>query len=277
MNTDYTNCYPGMAQTDETCWRFTDKGAQEAERVLFSNWWREVINQYGIKISYHVNTFNVLSADSIYGEQPTKTFAEPRDIVMAVNLNDNAISLSKYGFMSDDEITAYIHISSYEATFSSLTSVYSTQYSVVEPKAGDVFQLSEFGDDRPNNRQPKYFEITEKIDEDISQINNLGGHYVFMIKAKRYDYSFEPGIPFNDINSNITGNQQIYEDKFTGRLGGGVNPNTELKKENYDEYNVDRTSIDEVFDMSVNDTDVYGEYYQKPGTLQGNLPFDLET
>ena len=262
MSIDYdNNCYPGLVQDDETCWRFTDKGVQDSERVLFSNWWREVINQYGVKVSYFVNTFNVLSADNIYGEEPTKTFAEPRDIVIAVNLNDNAITLSKYGFLSDDEITAYVHISSYEATFDSLSSVYDTQYSIVEPKAGDIFQLSEFGDDRPADRQPKYFEITEKLDEDISQINPLAGHYVFIIKAKRYDYSFEPGIPFNTVGEGISGNQQIYEDAFTGRLSGGANIETEPKKENYSEYSADSTSIDEVFDMGVNDTDIYGDYY----------------
>jgi hypothetical protein len=139
--------------------------------------------------------------------------------------------------------------------------LFDTQYSIVEPKAGDIFQLSEFGDDRPADRQPKYFEVTEKLDEDISQINNLAGHYVFLIKAKRYDYSFEPGIPFNTLGENISGNQQIYEDSFAGRLSGGANIETEPKKDDYDEYSADQTSIDEVFDMRVNDTDVYGDYY----------------
>lgn len=262
MNINYdNNCFPGVVQDDESCWRFTDKSTQQSERILFSNWWRELINQYGVKIKYFVNTFNILSADNIYGEDPTKTFAPPRDLIMAVNLNDNAITLSKYGFLSDDEITAYIHISSFQSKFETLSSVFDTQYSIVEPKAGDIFQLSEFGDDRPADRQPKYFEVTEKLDEDISQINNLAGHYVFLIKAKRYDYSFEPGIPFNTLGENISGNQQIYEDSFAGRLSGGANTETEPKKDGYDEYSADQTSIDEVFDMRVNDTDVYGDYY----------------
>jgi hypothetical protein len=261
MNTDYDNdCYPGMSQSDETCWRFTDKGNQEGERTLFNNWWREILNQYGTQVKYFVNTFNILSADNIYGEHTTKTFSPPVDFIMAVTLNDNAITLSKFGFMSDDEITAYIHIQTFQTKFEFLSSIYETQYSIIEPKAGDVFQLSEFGNDRPSNRQPKYFEITQKIDEDISVMNNLGGHYVFQIKAKRYDYSFEPGIPFNTRSEGISGNQQIYESSFAGRLSGGVNPETELKKEFYDEYNVDNTSATEVFDMKVNNTDIYGDY-----------------
>ena len=121
--------------------------------------------------------------------------------------------------------------------------------------------MSEYGDDRPNNRQAKYFEITEKLDEDIAQINNLAGHYVFLIKAKRLDYSFEPNIPFNNLTSGISGNSQIYEDTFAGRLSGGVNEQSQTKKEDYDLYNVDNVSKEDVFDMSINDTDVYGDYY----------------
>jgi hypothetical protein len=287
---DYSCDYPGLVQTDETCYRFTDKSIQASERVLFSNYWREQINQYGIKVNYFVNTYNVLSADNFYGEQPTKTFAEPRQIVLAVTLNENAITLSQFGFESDDEITAYIHISSFYDDFYTL-SAYETQYNVVEPKAGDVFELSEYGDDRPNNRQSKFFEITQKIDQDVSQINNLQGHYVFLIKAKRLDYSFEPNIPveFSDltkilgkedsigleteINFNstgnpiglkkvtVSGNYQVYEDSFAGRLSGGENEESQLKKDGYDQYNVDTTSKTDVFDMSINDTDVYGDYY----------------
>ena len=261
MSGNYNDCYPGMQVVDEACYRFTDKSIQESERFLFSNWWREQINQYGVKVKYFVNTFNTLSANNLYGEEPTKVFADPREIIIAATLNENAITLSQFGFQSDDDITAYIHISSFYDEFYTLSAVWETQYNIVEPKAGDIFQLSEYGDDRPNNRQAKYFEITEKLDEDVAQINNLAGHYVFLIKAKRLDYSFEPNIPFNNLTSNISGNSQIYEDTFAGRLSSGANEQTQTKKDNYDLYNVDSISKDDVFNMSVNDTDVYGDYY----------------
>lgn len=278
MSVNYNNNpFPGLVQDDETCWRFTDKSNQDSERILFDNWWREIINQFGVKTTYYVNTFNTLSADNLYGEQPTKKFAPPVEFVMGINLNDNAITLSQFGFLSDDEVTGYIHIESFESSFSSLTAegLWETQNDIIEPKAGDIFQLSEFGNDRPSSRQPKYFEITEKLDEDISQINPLAGHYVFLVKAKRYDYSFEPGIPFtsvgpefvgshpddNTLSVGISGNDQVYEDTFAGRLSGGENPESLPKQDNYDEYNADSFSKEEVFDMSANDTDVYGEYY----------------
>jgi hypothetical protein len=295
MSIDYNNNpFPGLVQDDQTCWRFTDKSNQDSERLLFDNWWRELINQFGVKTTYYVNTFNTLSADNLYGEQPTKKFAPPVEFVMGINLNDNAITLSQFGFLSDDEVTGFIHIQAFESAFSSLTAegLWETQNNIIEPKAGDIFQLSEFGSDRPSNRQPKYFEITEKLDEDIAQINPLAGHYVFLVKAKRYDYSFEPGITFTSIGPEyltthggagllagddplfvgdhpddatlsvgISGNDQIYEDSFAGRLSGGANPESLPKQENYDEYDADSFSKNEVFDMSENDTDVYGEYY----------------
>ena len=65
MSIDYDNCYPGMQVVDEACYRFTDKSIQESERFLFSNWWREQINQYGVKVKYFVNTFNTLSANNL--------------------------------------------------------------------------------------------------------------------------------------------------------------------------------------------------------------------
>jgi hypothetical protein len=314
---DYSCDYPGIVQTDETCFRFTDKSIQSNERVLFSNYWREQINQYGVKVNYYVNTYNTLCADNFYGEQPTQTFADPRKITLAVTLNENAITLSKFGFESDDELTAYVHISSFYDEFATLSAdfapygedvsmivngkipqgIYDRYFTfdpIVEPKAGDVFELTEYGDDRPNNRQSKFFEITEKLDQDISQINNLQGHYVFLLKAKRLDYSFEPNINFNNaeiinkladlstdasslsdistedfltIQAVITAaggeytNDQVYDDKFAGRVPGGTNPASRQKREDYNLYSADEISKKDVFDMSDNDTDVYGDYY----------------
>jgi len=231
---------------------------------------------------------------------------------LAVTLNENAINLSKFGFESDDEITAYIHISTFYDEFYSLSSVFDPmdhlinqkvtqgvydRYAkfgpIVEPKAGDVFELSEYGNDRPNDRQAKFFEITEKLDQDISQINNLQGHYVFLLKAKRLDYSFEPNINFNNADSKLIfadlslntsslsdlttedfftlqaglcaggefTNDQVYEGEFAGRLPNGSNQRSLPKREDYDLYDTDNISKEDVFDMSNNDTDVYGDYY----------------
>jgi len=56
-------------------------------------------------------------------------------------------------------------------------------------------------------------------------------------------------------------NDQVYEDRFAGRLPGGTNPKSMDKREDYELYSADNISKKDVFDMSENDTDVYGDYY----------------
>jgi hypothetical protein len=227
--------YP-LAFQDNECFRFTDKTNNEAERVTFSNYWREQISLYGQRINYYVNNMTLSSADLLYGEEPTQQFSQPASIVIAVNLNENALMLSKYGLLSEDELTAFVHISAFYETFGYLK----------EPKSGDVFQLTEYGNDRPGGRDGKYFEITERLDEDVAQINPLAGHYVWLIKAKRFEYSFEPGISGSKVND------QVYDDTLSPTATGANKP--------YD-YSAD-TDSKQIFDYSKTDySDVYGGYY----------------
>lgn len=225
--------------------RFTDKENNECERELYSNYMREQISLYGQKISYYRNTTSTLSADNIYGEQPLARFEDPRSIIMMVNLTENALILSKFGFQSDDQITAYVHISSFYA-------VYPPD---VEPKAGDVFKLTEYGSDRPGERDGKLFEITERVDQDNSQINPLMGHYVWMLKAKRFDYSFEPNIPPE------RGSNQVFDDNKYGTVDPINAENTLVNRTSAYPGDADTTSQQKVFDMSVNNTLEYGGYY----------------
>ena len=96
---------------DNTCFRFTDKSKNADERNIISNYWREQINLYGQKVGYIVNNTSTLSADMLYGEQPTQQYSPPQDLIIAINLNENALLLSKFGLVSDDEVTAFVHIS----------------------------------------------------------------------------------------------------------------------------------------------------------------------
>ena len=225
--------------------RFTDKENNECERELHSNYYREQIAMYGQKVMYYRNTTTALSADNIYGEQPLARFEEPRAMVMMINLTENALILSKFGFQSDDQVTAYVHISSFYA-------VYPPE---VEPKSGDLFQLSEYGSDRPGERNGKIFEITERVDQDISQMNPLMGHYVWMIKAKRFDYSFEPNAPQE------RGNNQVFDDTQYGTTDPINSENTLVVRTSAYPTDVDSTSRNKVMDMSVNNTLEYGGYY----------------
>ena len=155
---------------------------------------------------------------------------------MAINLNENALMLSKYGLLSEDEVTAFIPI----------TGFYNTFGFNAEPKSGDVFQLVEYGDDRPGGRDGKMFEVTERLDEDIAQINPLAGHYVWLVKAKRFEYSFEPGLSGEAVNN------QVFDDTKVPTASGADKPYTD---------SVDQESK-AVFDYSLTDySNIYGGYY----------------
>jgi len=244
MPTETKDYYTGGLETgyypfsfkDNECFRFTDKDNNEAERITYSNYWREQINLYGQKVGYYVNNFSLSSADLLYGEEPLQRYSPPQMIIMAVNLNDNALMLSKYGLLSEDEVTAFIHISGFYETFGV----------DAEPKSGDVFQLTEYGRSRPGGRDGKFFEITERLDEDTAQINALAGHYVWLVKAKRFEWSFEPGLSGDAVNS------QVYDDTKSSSVTGASKPYS---------FNVD-TESREIFDYSKTDYgNVYGGYY----------------
>lgn len=223
--------------------RFTDKQNNQSERLLYSNYWREQIDMYGQKVLYYRNNYNILSADNFYGEQPLAGYQEPKHIIMGVQLSENALVLSKFGFQSDDTVTAYIHISSFYAVFPTNS----------EPKAGDVFKLVEYGSDRPGERDGKMFEITERCDEDNSQMNPLMGHYVWMLKAKRFDYSYEPTI------TPERGIAQVHDDTFYGDLSG--REISVVERTSSYPVDADHLSKEQVYDMSNNNTLTYGGYY----------------
>ena len=241
MSTEYftgntnINVYP-FAFQDNECVRFTNKDNTASERMLYNNYWREQLNLYGQKVNYYVNNFSLLSADNLYGEQPTQKYSLPESIIMGVNLNENALMLSKYGLMSDDEVTAFVHISAFKVVFGS----------DAEPKSGDVFCMSEYGSDRPGGRSGNYYEITQRLDQDIAQINTLAGHYVWLLKAKRFEYSFEPGLSGESVN------QQVFDDTLSSGVSGAT--------KNYG-YNVD-VAGQQIFDYSLTSgyDNVYGGY-----------------
>lgn len=239
-----TNCirtYP-MDEYVPSTLRVTDKENNAAERLVYSNYWREQIDMYGQKIQYYRNPYNIQMGDNLYGELPLSAYEGPYTMIMGVKLSENALILSKFGYQSDDTVTAFLHISSFYHYFPPNS----------EPKAGDLFKLVEYGSDRPGERDGKVFEITERVDEDNSQINPLMGHYVWMLKAKRFEYSEEPNAPKEK------GNNQVFDDTFYGTLTATSTPTQRVSSYPGD---VDNDSKKFVFDMSINDTLEYGGYY----------------
>jgi hypothetical protein len=241
------------AVANPACGQFFNPGNFQAEQIIYDTSYSDLINSYGVPINYYVNTFNLSTADLLYGEDPTRRFLGPYELQMYIELSENAINLSKFGFASDDELTGYLHINTFTITMSGLIN-YSQFGQVVEPKSGDVIELAALGCDRPNGRGSKWFEITERVDQDVAQLNPLLGHYIYRVKAKRYEHSFEPGL------SGEKQNQQVYENSFSGVISANI-PGVSASEDKSYTFDVDNLSKTQVLDMSVNNTDIYGSYY----------------
>jgi len=245
------NVFAGVANA--ACGQFFNPGNFQAEQIIYDTSFADLINNFGVPVNYYVNTFNISSADALYGEDPTRKFLGPYELQLYVELAENAINLSRFGFSSEDELTGYLHINTFTTTMSSLVN-YASFGQVVEPKSGDIIELTALGCDRPNGRGPKWFEITERVDQDIAQLNPLLGHYVYRVRAKRYEHSFEPGL------SGERQNQQVFENSFSGVLSSNI-PGVSASEAKSYPFDVDDASKVDVLDMSVNDTDIYGSYY----------------
>lgn len=238
-----------MSELDDifsnNCFRFLDKQVNQNERDNYKGWWLEQIYQYGTIVDYYINGTNLDNADPLYGESPGQTFADPKKLILALTLNENSVVLQKFGLVADDELTGFLPIESYTLAMSS------TDNPNPEPKAGDVIELTEFGSSRPGNRGAKKFEITDRLDQDVEQLNPLLGHYVWLIKGKRFDYSYEQGIEHE------VGLEQPTDDTYHGGLSG----DEQLEDDQLFFNDVDREGRN-IFDYSVygDYDDIYGGY-----------------
>ena len=229
--------------------RFLDTDHTKQERDVFSHYFEEQVEQYGIQIEYIRNEYELSSHDPMYGEHTIKNFADPRSMVMYIVFNDDSIILNQFGIESQGDITAFFTISSFFDEFGV----------DAEPKSGDLIKLTEYGNTgRPNGRNAQIFEITHRDDEDAMQTVPLMGHYVWKIWGKRYDYSYE-----NNVNPEKVINQ-VNDDVVQSDGIGGVPSLSSVAD------NVDKTydgSADElgslIFDYdseTKSNDDVYGDY-----------------
>lgn len=281
------------AVANANCGQFFNPANFQAEQIVYDQAFKDLINNFGIPIDYYIHTYNLSAADNFYGEHPTSIFYGPVSIMMYIELSENAINLSRFGFASDDELTGYVHIKTFEETmtgrdFYIMTSTgeflqyedyvisgqpnsgiglfdliggqwdlynrYIDNGQSIEPKSGDLIQLSPLGCDRPNGRGAKVFEITERTDQDVAALNPLLGHYIYRLKAKRFEYSFEPGAPKEPQN------QQVFENSFSGILSSNITEAPVSEPKSYP-GDIDTTSQTEVLNMNINNTDIYGSYY----------------
>jgi len=226
--------------------RFTDKSINTNERYVFNVWWSEILNAYGQNVEYFENLYSLSAHDAFYGEDSMAGYADPKNIVMGVAISNDSILLSRFGIQSTSDFTALIHISGYQAVFGVGK----------EPKSDDVVRLTEFGSDRPGGRAGAMYQITSRDDEELSQINQLAGHYVWLVRGKRFDFTNEPNIPREAVMD------QVYDNSFAGMVSGttlSAISSTEIKKY---EYDVDADTKNTVFNYGINgvDTSPYGTF-----------------
>lgn len=215
-------------------------------RQLQSDWFLEQIDQYGMKVEYQQSNYSTENHNSIYGEHTTKRYSDPVELISYVIMNQDSIILNQFGIESDADITFFIHIDRFFEIFGEGS----------EPLAGDLVRLTELGGtDRPNGRGPATFEVTRRDDEDLQLINPLLGHYVWLIRAKRHDFSFD-----NNVEPEKRMNQVDDDSPY---IGNDI-PSLELVENIFKTYNQDADTLGkEIFDYDdyekSNDS-VYGDY-----------------
>ena len=253
-NSDRLNCTPEeiMAAASAPCGQFMKADNLQSEQNVFDLAYNDLINNFGIEVNYYIRPFDLSAADVLYGEHPTAVFEAASGMQMYVELNQESLALTQFGFDPGDEFTGYVHIKTFQAQMSSNSS-YAT-FDDVEPKSGDLIEVVGLGCDRPGGRGSVIYEITERRDQDISQINPMLGHYVWRLRAKRYDYSFEPNAPQEAVS------EQVYDDSQFGTLSTNIAEDSVADAKTYN-WNVDDESQNNVHDMDANDTDIYGSYY----------------
>lgn len=159
--------------------------------LLVKDNYRGIIDNYtqnfGMKIAYYSTGFSIENHNKIYGEDTTAKYRGPRFLKAIIDFSTYSSFLTKFGMMSDLEIIIYVPIKAFQSVWGN-----------VIPLNGDLFEIVDSSCDRPLGQDPIVFEITEKHDS-INTVDFMGGHYVWKLSGKRYDNSYEPGAPQENL------------------------------------------------------------------------------
>lgn len=217
---------------------------KDTSQLLIDNHHMMIMNyakQYGQTISYQPVKYNFNTHNFLYGEDPISGYHYSRKMKAMVNLSSYTSFLSKFGIMSDADMTIMLPIKEFERVWGPSTGI-------TYPLAGDIFIIDDSACDRALGQTPMCWQVTEKSDS-INPVDFMGRHYYWKLICKRFDYSYEPNVTPERFLDNESSDSLPF-----GRLEGGENPE-ELSQEGYD---VDDFAIKE-FDNSKNGT-VYGKY-----------------
>jgi len=236
-------------------YRYLNKEKTSNERGLMTTYWDELIGRFGTRIEYYTYNYSISTHDYLYGEEPVASFSGPLPIVMMADLQTESILLSKFGIDTNADCTLVVTMENYARIFGrdvepksgdvlrlvelgwdvnevpgygSATSPTSAQvlnticmYKGVDP-ATIVYPPTANREGTPVSgsdvwvRCPQLYEITERRHQDMTLgTNTLMGHYIWVLKCKRFDYSYQPG-----INPECR-SDDIGEETRTGLLSGG--------------------------------------------------------
>jgi hypothetical protein len=181
---------------------------KDKERIR--NYWSDLNKNYGLVIKYWRNGYKLTDGDSLYGEHPTSKFIGPRNVKVLLNIENQNTILSKFGIISEFDVQIYIPIDEFKR-------VWGAQI----PNRGDLIQVSDEACDRPEQQEPKIFQITNKRDS-VESVDFFGGHYVWFLEAQRFDYSWEENAPDEE-------GEPITDTDFVGIMEGGTQPKSPSK------------------------------------------------
>lgn len=292
MEVDLSEAFPGM-NVNEACVNIVSKLADQGDQLQMDMQVESYIMTNGQPILYYPYKYNVDESEHITGEDLVNGYAKPFDIIAFIEVEDQPSWFASQGIDSDDTATLWIHIKTFKKKVKEVLTakkddrtceyqeIYNLDYisqddylHVIEPKVGDLIQLTIYGCDREWDRGNKIFEITNKEDELFSQKFNLvGGHYVWRLTAKRFRYSHEEGISRLDDNGKDNkflgtlgekGNHQVYEHRSVYRMfleEEGIETEDEdaITNENGDDLDTQKgrttskKEVDKVYDWDVDE------------------------
>jgi hypothetical protein len=210
-------------------------------RKIYREQVAEYANLFGQVISYQPVKYNFNTHNFLYGQDPVSGYHYARKMKAIVDFSSYTTFLTKFGIMSDVEITIYIPIPEFER-------VWGPSSGITFPLAGDIFYIDDSACDRPLGQTPMVFEVTDK-DDKIKPVDYMGGHYVWKLQAKRFDYSYEPNATEEAFLDDGPGDTKEF-----GRQPGGENPVDISHKE----YDVDEFAQGEFDNTEAGNT--YGKY-----------------
>lgn len=193
--------------------RFVNKNTNSNERKLIASYWEEVTQLYGTSISYFTNLYALSSHDFLYGENPTKGFSAPTEMLALAQMNNDALLLSKFGIQAQGELTVVIPIKMFAEEMGNPRA---------EPKAGDLIRLDEVGFDRPNGGGYPYSypdtQITGLSSIDFCKLTDPDAN-------KTLENGYISGGGYNPVNDWLRG-PNVYEitERRDENIPGQVNP-----------------------------------------------------